>query len=170
MQVKFILLYDGARLPERGHSIDVGLDVYTPKEGVLIPGPNVIPLGFSCEVPVGYNCSVYPRTGMVSGLKTVDFEVLTHGFKGKHATEENSKIFVRDSHNNGVSLFATHPPIDPGYAGEVNAIVLNHSDLYIKYPQHTRFGQLVFHPIAYAIPTLSVDTSRGAGAFGSTGI
>lgn len=164
MDVKFTLLHANARLPERGHSIDVGLDVYAPTEGVLKPGPNKVALGIGVEVPVGYNASIYPRTGMASGTGTLDFEVIT-----KEVTPAGYETRVKDVRSEGISLLAQLPPIDPGYTGEVHAIVINLSDLTIKYPAHTRFGQMVFHPIAYARPVAAVDTSRGVNGFNSTG-
>ena len=159
MQVKFKLLREGAKLPERAHGIDVGLDVFTPSEGILRPGPNKIPLGFSCEVPVGYVAAIYPRSGMASGEKTLDLEILQGG----------KTYLVKELEPNGIGLFAQLPPIDPGYTGEVHAIVYNSSNYMIKYPKHTRFGQLVFYPIAYVQPVLELDNSRGDKGFGSTG-
>lgn len=157
MQVKFKLLHEGARLPERGHGIDVGLDVFMPEAGVLQPGPNKLPVGFSVDVPVGYSAEFRPRSGMASGEKTKALEVEDGGIVGHY-------------YLNGVAVIAQSPPIDPGYSGEVHAIITNHSDLRIMYPAGTRLGQLIFYPVAYAQPVAEVDTSRGADAFGSTGI
>lgn len=163
MQVKFKKVRDGAVLPRRGHAIDVGLDVFTPTEGVLKPGMNIVPLGLTCEVPVGYGGFIYPRSGMVSGVATKKLEASPYSVR-QIGTER-----VEAFYPGGVSLVAHLPPIDPGYTGEINAFVYNHSDLYIKYPQHTRFGQLVFYPIAYATPVEEVDLSRKDGAMNSTG-
>ncbi|MNC14730.1 Deoxyuridine 5'-triphosphate nucleotidohydrolase [compost metagenome] len=131
-----------------------------PEAGVLYPGPNMIPLGFSIDVPIGYSAEIRPRSGMASGSKTKDFVV--HG--ATHFT-------IRDTGNKerGIGIIAQSPPIDPGYIGEVHAIVINTSDIAIDYPEHTRFGQLVVYPVVYAIPSESVDDSRKANGFGSTG-
>jgi dUTP pyrophosphatase len=158
MNVELIVFKDNYIAPKRGHDIDVGLDVAAPEAGVLLPGPNVIGVGFGLKVPVGYNVSVYPRTGMVSGQKTLDMKVA------------NTFLTVKDVHPNGISLAAQHPPIDPGYAGEIHVIVINHSDLTVEYERGTRFGQLVCHPIAYINPVSNIDETRGAGWAGSTGI
>lgn len=160
MQVKFKLLREGARLPERGHGIDVGLDTFTPTSGILKPGINKIPLGFSCDVPVGYGAFIYPRTGMTSGEASKYLLVSAAG----------APTTVGELTTDGVSIIAHMPPIDPGYTGEVHALVTNSSMYFIKYKQHTRFGQLVFYPIAYVTPVEEVDTTRGDGAFASTGI
>lgn len=63
MQIKFKLLVEGAQLPSRKHANDVGLDVYAPTEGILYPGANKIDLGFSVDVPIGYQANIYPRSG-----------------------------------------------------------------------------------------------------------
>lgn len=162
MQVKFKLLREGAKMPSRGYGIDVGLDTFTPTEGMLAPGMNKIPLGFSCDVPVGYGGFLYPRTGMTSGAATLDFIV-------KRSLAAKEEMLVRDVHTNGIPLVAHMPPIDPGYTGEVHALVYNFSNYFIRYPQHTRFGQLVFYPIVYVQPVLELDDKRGGGAMGSTG-
>lgn len=158
MKVELIKFRDDYIMPKRGHNIDVGLDVATPDKGILYPGPNSIGLGFGLKVPVGYNVSLYPRTGMVSGAKTLDFQV--YGSEHK----------VVDFEPRGICIDAKHPPIDPGYVGEIHAIVINHSNLAIEYERGTRFGQLVCHPITYIEPIDCIDNSRGEGWAGSTGI
>lgn len=165
MQVQIKQLRDGAKMPERGHGVDVGMDVYTPSSGVLRPGPNKIALGFAISVPVGYCADIRPRSGMASGEKTLDFDVVTPSRMG--VPDEGVK--VKDVAPQGIGILATHPPIDPGYTGEVHAIVINTSNVAIKYPQHTRFGQLVFAPIVYATLVEAVDLTRGDNGFGSTG-
>jgi len=155
----------GAKLPERGHDIDVGLDVFCPAAGVLYPGPNKIDLCISIDVPIGYSAEIRPRTGMASGEKTMDLVI--HNPR-KHPNDPDN-VLVRDKYPRGVSLLAQSPPIDPGYTGNITAIVINIAPDIIEYPAGTRFGQLVVYPVAYAIPVESVDTSRGSNGFGSTG-
>ncbi|MNB69347.1 Deoxyuridine 5'-triphosphate nucleotidohydrolase [compost metagenome] len=159
------LTLPNAKLPERGHDIDVGLDVFTPEAGVLLPGPNKIDLGVSIDVPIGYSAEIRPRTGMASGEKTLDMVIYNPHKRNSHEDD----MLVKDVYDRGVSLLAQSPPIDPGYTGNITAIVVNLSNHSIKYPAHTRFGQLVVYPVAYAIPVESVDTSRGDKGFGSTG-
>lgn len=162
MQVEFTLIHPDAKMPERGHGIDVGLDVFTPEAGQLLPGPNKIPLGFSIDVPVGWCAAIYPRSGMASGEKTRTMVVKQYKL--------GMDYLVDMIHPNGVAILAQLPPIDPGYKGIVHAIIVNTSDLTIEYEKHTRFGQLVFVPCAYVQPVLRVDNTRGSDGFGSTGI
>jgi len=167
MKVKFTLLRPNARLPERGHDIDVGLDVFTPTSGLLKPGPNKIGLGFSMEVPVGYSASIYPRSGMATGEKTKNMWA-SSTYNSEIAWIRRDKVY--NFYPDGVAILAQIPPIDPGYTGEVTAIIYNGSDLTIEYPLHTRFGQLVIHPIVYVVPCLEIENSRGNKGFGSTGL
>lgn len=60
------------------------------------------------------------------------------------------------------------PPIDPGYIGQVHAIVLNSNNMAIHVPGGTKIGQLVFLPIYHFELVSYVDVSRGENAFGST--
>lgn len=60
-------------------------------------------------------------------------------------------------------------PIDPGYTGEVHAIVTNLTDRLKKVPGGTRIGQLVVMPIVSADFVEQLGEERGDGAFGSTG-
>ena len=62
--------------------------------------------------------------------------------------------------------------IDAGYTGTVQAIVFNHSDVYIDIPKGNKVTQLVLLPII--TPDVDVvdyldETERGNGGFGSTG-
>lgn len=158
MDVKITMLREDAIMPFRGHSIDVGLDCPVPDAGVLKPGANKIPLGWAIEIPVGYTGVMYPRSGMASGEKSK--EMLLAG------SEETT---VEQIIENGVAIVAEQPPIDPGYTGEVHAIITNHSGVPIQYDRGTRFSQLVVHSIVYANLVKNIDTGRKSAGFGSTG-
>ena len=134
MKIKFELRADGAVLPSRKHSNDVGLDVYAPTNGVLYKGITKVDLGFSVDVPIGYQANLYPRSG--------------------HATR---------------GILAQLPPIDPGYTGNVHAIMLNVSDEPYYYAKGERLGQLVFTPVSIVEPILEVGEERGCNGFNSTG-
>ena len=160
MDIKITMLREDAIMPFRGHGIDAGLDCPVPDAGVLKPGPNKIPLGWSMEIPVGYCAAMYSRSGMASGEKSLDMLVELDDYEDLH---------VKECHANGAAITAENPPIDPGYTGEAHAIITNHSGMHIKYDRGTRFSQLVVHPMAYANPVLSTDTGRKDAGFGSTG-
>lgn len=61
------------------------------------------------------------------------------------------------------------PPIDCGYTGEIHAIVLNATNKDIFVQENTKIGQMVILPIYHFNLVESVDNSRGANGFGSTG-
>lgn len=77
-------------------------------------------------------------------------------------------IFPRSSMSkNGIECYL--PPLDPGYTGEMHAIL--HNDSYEAYHIHAgdRIGQLVILPVAMPDFVLDIGKERGTGAFGSTG-
>ena len=64
------------------------------------------------------------------------------------------------------------PPIDPGYTGEVHAIISNlNSEKAFHVEAGMRIGQLVILPaiIPEFVTEFPDEEKRGAGAFGSTG-
>lgn len=61
------------------------------------------------------------------------------------------------------------PPVDPGYRGEIHAIVSNLGTEPYEITAGDRIGQLVIMPVVIADFTEESINARGAGAFGSTG-
>lgn len=61
------------------------------------------------------------------------------------------------------------PPIDPGYKGEIHAIVSNVSDNPYQVQVGDRIGQLVITPVVIADFVTEFNNERGTGAFASTG-
>ena len=62
------------------------------------------------------------------------------------------------------------PPIDPGYRGELYAIVSNLTDYTQSLVERTRVGQLVVIPCVICDFVKDLGDERGSGAFGSTGV
>lgn len=62
------------------------------------------------------------------------------------------------------------PPIDSGYRGEIHAIISNVSNSEYLLKKDTRIGQLIITPVIIADFVLNLGTTRGTGAFGSTGV
>lgn len=67
-------------------------------------------------------------------------------------------------------LICELPPIDSGYRGEIHAIISNVSNSEHLIKKDTRIGQLIIIPVIIADFVLDLGTTRGAGAFGSTGV
>lgn len=62
--------------------------------------------------------------------------------------------------------------IDSGYTGTIQAIMFNHSDVFVELLKGDKVTQLVIMPIITPVPELVdklEETERGAGGFGSTG-
>lgn len=62
--------------------------------------------------------------------------------------------------------------IDSGYTGTIQAIMFNHSDVFVELRKGDKVTQLVILPIVTPEPELVEkleETERGAGGFGSTG-
>ena len=78
---------------------------------------------------------------------------------------------------NGITVLNAPGTVDPGYTGEVQVIVVNHStDPFIASPGD-RIAQLVVQPVHRATfrhlgsrhPSRQATTDRGSNGFGSTG-
>ncbi len=61
------------------------------------------------------------------------------------------------------------PPIDPGYHGEIHAIISNVSSEAQTIYKGERIGQIVLFPVVIADFVLELGEQRGTGSFGSTG-
>lgn len=62
MKVQGKLLPNGSRLPERSKNTSVGLDCFMPNDGFLQPGMNVVPLGFTVDIPMGHEGIIVARS------------------------------------------------------------------------------------------------------------
>lgn len=59
-------LHPNFKMPTRGTDYAGGFDIYMPEKGSMMPGATygqMVPLGFSAEVPVGYVALLLPRSG-----------------------------------------------------------------------------------------------------------
>lgn len=59
-------LHPNFKMPTRGTDHAGGYDIYMPERGSMMPGATygqMVPLGFSAEVPVGYVALLLPRSG-----------------------------------------------------------------------------------------------------------
>lgn len=101
MKILFDLVHPEARLPERQHENDVGLDVYAPEPGILHPGANCVDLGFTVEVPIGWQANIYPRGGHSKKGIYAQLPPIDPGYTGTvHALIYNGsgKDYVYDKH------------------------------------------------------------------------
>jgi len=72
----------------------------------------------------------------------------------------------------GITCLNTPGTIDSDYRGEVQVLLINHSDMDFAITRGMRIAQLIIAPVVQAIieeREQAAETSRGAGGFGSTG-
>lgn len=132
-----------ARLPERQHDGDAGLDLFACEPVVLEPGGGraIVGTGIAVEVPEGWTALVCPRSGLAA--------------------------------RHGVGVLNAPGIIDAGYRGELRVVLYNADPSEpFEVAAGDRVAQLVLAGVALpAVVEVSELTSaaRGAAGFGSTG-
>ena len=142
MDLRVALLRDGARLPQRAHDGDAGLDLFAVDEATIGPGERAsVPTGIAIEVPPGHAALVLPRSGLAArhGIALVNAPgLIDSGYRGE----------VR-------VLLLNTDPIEPFAIGPGD-----------------RIAQLLVVPFAEVEPVAVDELAlsiRGEGGFGSTG-
>ncbi len=137
------ILREGAILPTYGSAAAAGADLYacTGTPVTIAPGETVfVPTGIAMEVPRGCAGLIYGRSGLAC----------------KRGLAPANKVGV----------------IDSDYRGEIIVALHNHGAVPQTVESGERIAQMVITPVltpAYEIVSELSDTSRGIGAFGSTG-
>lgn len=144
MDIKIMLLRDGARLPERGSVCAAGADLYACLDGgwvdIEADDTVLIPTGIAAEIPEGYAGLILARSGLATNRDLAPA--------------------------NKVGL------IDSDYRGEIVVALRNHGAVTQTVSNGERVAQLVIVPYVRAsyVPADSLSsTDRGSGGFGSTG-
>lgn len=169
MKVKFEALHNGFVTPKKGTPFAAGWDlVACIDEPIhLLMGQRVaVPLGFRAEIPEGYSVEIFPRSGLAV--------------------------------KNGITVLNSPGLIDSDYRGEWHAILIYASNVVVKHvdfddkqphlparwvPTYAsapftitpgmKVCQMVLRKVEdmeVELGTVDVDTARGAGGFGSTGV
>jgi dUTP pyrophosphatase len=131
-----------AILPRYAHPGDAGMDLCAAESADIAPGcSHMVHTGLAIQLPAGTEAQVRPRSGLA--LK------------------------------NGITVLNSPGTIDEGYRGEVCVILINHSKTSFHIDKGMRIAQMVVQPVL----TVSVeeaaelvDSARGTGGFGSTGL
>lgn len=137
------LLHPDARLPERAHPGDAGLDLVAVEGADLAPrgGRAAIATGVAVAIPHGHAGLVLPRSGL--------------------------------ARRHGVTLANAPGLIDAGYRGELVVLMVNLGDRRHRVDPGDRIAQLVVAPVSLcatvAVDELPPSDGRGHGGFGSTG-
>lgn len=139
MELKIVKLYQDAVLPTYAHPGDAGLDLYSYEDYVLRP---------------------WERRGVSTGIK-MEIPV---GFVG--LVWDKSGRALREG------LHTLAGVVDAGYRGEIQVVLENLGNSPIEIKKGTKLAQMLIQAVEQATileaRELS-DTSRGEGAFGSTG-
>ena len=142
MKVLFRKIDPAARLPSYAHPGDAGMDLFSVEDVSLPPGGRaLVHTGLVMQLPPDAEAQVRPRSGLA----------LKHG----------------------VTVLNTPGTIDAGYRGEIGVILINHGDVDFLVEKGMKIAQMVVSPVVRAaIEETSVtdETDRGTGGFGSTGM
>lgn len=139
-----VRLEDPELMPTRANPTDAGLDLRCKEDTVLPSGERVlVKTGVSVRIPAYHVGLLFPRSSL-------------------------SKYGITMTNSVGV--------IDSDYRGEVMASLMYHGEDYIKIKKGERIVQLVIVPVLLPKPYQVnctdeewLNTTRGAGGFGSTG-
>ena len=139
--LKYQLLSKNAKAPIRGTDGSSGMDVFSPIDVVIPPNGDVlIPLDIRFEIPFGWDLSVYNKSGISTKKKLIK----------------------------GAEL------IDQDYRGTVHIHMFNLSSNTISINKGDKISQLVMREVWMGELEesfdISMETSRGSGGFGSTGV
>jgi dUTP pyrophosphatase len=130
-------------LPERATTGSAGFDIRANKDYRLEIGEfALVTTGLRFEIPEGYEIQIRSRSGLA----------LHHG------------VYVLNAPGT----------IDSDYRGPINVILHNIGDRAFQIKRGDRIAQLVpqkiIQVISYLADTINMDTKRGEGGHGSTGI
>ena len=131
-------------LPHYATSQSAGIDLRANLEEPILLKPlqrTLVKTGLFMELPIGYEAQVRPRSGLA--------------FK------------------KGITVLNSPGTIDADYRGEISVILVNLSDEEFVIEDGERVAQMVIakHEQAdWEVVVELVETKRGAGGFGSTGV
>jgi dUTP pyrophosphatase len=120
----------------------VDLRAAVPEDLILQPGERaLVPTGLALAIPPGWEGQVRPRSGLA----------IRHG----------------------LGVLNAPGTIDSDYRGEVGVVLVNHGDAPFTVRRGDRIAQLVLarvEPIEWEESEDLVESERGPGGFGSTGV
>jgi len=139
-----IVKEDGVSLPLQKTALSAGFDISAKlsEPFVLKSGEfALIPTGIKMAIQSGYEAQIRPRSGLAAKY--------------------------------GVTVLNSPGTIDADYRGEVKIILINHGKQDFVINDKERIAQVVIAPVVNAkfeeVSSL-LDTERGEGGFGSTGV
>lgn len=154
--MKIQLLSADAKVPTRGSDLAAGYDLYVPKDTIVNPGRNIVPIEIAIALDPGYEAHIRPRSGFSA-----------KGFEGHAITPDGY-----DPNPTRFDADVTQGTVDADYRNGVGVIVKSYESKPFIVTAGTRIAQFVIE--AHYNGELEVvdkldDTKRGTGGFGSTG-
>ncbi|WP_108681946.1 dUTP diphosphatase [Methyloceanibacter sp. wino2] len=122
--------------------------------------------GFDLVAAIGENEPVVLSAGARGAVPTGLVFELPEGYEAQ--VRPRSGLALK----HGVTVLNSPGTIDADYRGEVQVVLINHSDEPFRIARGDRIAQVVIAPVTCVeIAEVSDvgDTARGAGGFGSTG-
>jgi dUTP pyrophosphatase len=140
--MEFQRLSSSAKLPERAHEGDAGLDLFTPVEIILTPlQRKLVKLGFAVAIPEGYMGMVCPRSGLAAnnGVTVLNAPgIIDSGYRGEVGVVliniSNESVTLKQGSKIAQLLVVPYSSVNPEWVGFLD------------------------------------NTDRGEGGFGSTGL
>ena len=161
MKLRVKRLHEDAKLPERAHDTDSGMDIYS-IEDIEIPVGQMKPIhtGIAIQLPKPLETNVFPTELGTDFRQTLIWECQVRpksGLAMKH----------------GLTVLNTPGTVDNSYRGEIIVMLKNHGEKSYSVKKGQKVAQIVIAPVV-APKMIEVDelddTKRGDGGFGSTGI
>lgn len=156
--MKIKLLSQGAKVPTKADSGAAGYDLYVPKDTIINPGRNIVPLDFAIAIKEGYEGHIRPRSGFSA-----------NGMEGTLMKDGQVLISFEKNRFDADVIQGT---IDSSYRGSVGVIVKSHESNPFIIMKGTRIAQIVIEKCCMDDLTVVDDldeTERGDGGFGHTG-
>ena len=122
--------------------------------------------GFDLVAAIGENEPVVLSAGARGAVPTGLVFELPEGYEAQ--VRPRSGLALK----HGVTVLNSPGTIDADYRGEVQVVLINHSDEPFRIARGDRIAQVVIAPVTcveIAEVTDVSETARGAGGFGSTG-
>ena len=139
-RVVFCEVGTDGKLPQKANKTDAGFDLYATSDITVLPG-----------------------------------QIIKHPLNIKLNIPQSSYLEITSKSGNGVKgLLVYAGIIDEGYRGTVHVVATNISDKPLEFKKHSKIAQMIIHPYSsdveiVAVESVSTDTERGSGGFGSSG-
>lgn len=167
LTVGFKRLSENATIPTKAHATDSGFDLCANADVIIEPGSTVIvPTDIALDLPAGYEAQIRPRSGVTAKTKLrVQLGTIDNGYSGALGV-------IVDNVFREQSMACRNRTYFVDGKSEINRNSLDINGTYVI-RKGDRIAQLVIQRLPEVIGVEVSDvgeSTRGAGAFGSTGV